>query len=467
MTNLTRRTLLNALAVGSLVDTSRARAGSEKNDEEYVDVVVIGGGFAGLIAAREIQNARLTTLVIEGRGRLGGRTFTVPAFGHALDLGGTWIGPQQPHVWAECTRYGIDVVENAISTTVDPVMIWPRKGKFVRTTADEYDAIFRAAVERWLEHASEVFPYPWRSELPVDLASLDQLSVGESISRLSISQDKKVLLAAYACDEGHTYSRNMSYVSMLHGLATVAGSLRISEDNTDRFRIAGGSKALLDAVMADSKPRVLLSSRAARIELQSGRYRTHTEDGRVVRSKSVVVAVPLNTLAVIQFDPQLDDDKLASLRKNYAGTGLKVYIRIKGDLPPFSAQGAETLPLSSVWTEYQDSAGQVLVGFGADSKRLNLHDTDAVAEAVRIYDRRIEVADVLGYDWQSDPYSRGTWCTLRPGQFSRDIPALRRPTNGIFFAGADLARSWQGNIDGAIETGIRAGRGAAAHASNV
>jgi monoamine oxidase len=467
MTNLTRRTLLNALAVGSLVDISRAKAGSEKNDEEDVDVVVIGGGFAGLIAAREVQNARLSTLVIEGRARLGGRTFTVPAFGHALDLGGTWIGPQQPHVWAECTRYGIDVVENAISETVNPLMIWPRKGKFVRTTADEYDATFRAAVERWLKHASEVFPYPWRSDLPADHASLDQLSVGESIAKLSISQDKKVLLAAYACDEGHTYSRNMSYVSMLHSMATVAGLLRISEDNTDRFRIAGGTKALLDAVIADAKPPVLLSSRAARIEQQSRRYLTRTEDGRVVRSKSVIVAVPLNTLAAIQFDPQLDDDKLASLGKNYAGTGLKVYMRIKGDLPSFSAQGAETLPLSSVWTEYQDSEGQVLVGFGADSKRLNLHDTDAVAEAVRIYDKRIEVTDVLGYDWQSDPYSRGTWCSLRPGQFSRDIPALRRPMNGVFFAGADLARSWQGNIDGAIETGIRAGRGAAAHASNV
>ena len=289
--------------------------------------------------------------------------------------------------------------------------------------------------------------------------------MAESIARQRVSADIKTLLANYACDEGHTYTKDMSYVSMLHGMALVRGSLPIAEDNTDRFRIAGGTKALLDAVIADARPRVRLSAKVERVEARSGRFMTSTDDGKIVKSKAVVVAVPLNTLAGIQFDPPLSDGKLAAVQKRFAGTGLKVYVRIRGGQLPFSAQGEETWPLSSVWTEYEDAEGQVLVGFGADSKRLNVHDIDAVTEAVKVYDRRLEVSDVLGYDWQSDPYARGTWCSLRPGQFSTEIPALRRPTNGLFFAGSDLAQSWQGTIDGAIETGIRSGREAAKHAS--
>ena len=40
-----------------------------------VDVVVIGGGFAGITAARDLQKRGFTTLVMEARDRLGGRTW--------------------------------------------------------------------------------------------------------------------------------------------------------------------------------------------------------------------------------------------------------------------------------------------------------------------------------------------------------------------------------------------------------
>lgn len=39
-----------------------------------VDVVVIGAGFAGVTAARDLSESGLSVLVLEGRDRLGGRT---------------------------------------------------------------------------------------------------------------------------------------------------------------------------------------------------------------------------------------------------------------------------------------------------------------------------------------------------------------------------------------------------------
>src|SRR4051812_21374394 len=72
------------------------------------DVLVLGGGFAGVVAARELGAAGHTVRLLEARDRLGGRTwFRRNALGgHDLEMGGAWIVPDQPHVWAEAAHYG-------------------------------------------------------------------------------------------------------------------------------------------------------------------------------------------------------------------------------------------------------------------------------------------------------------------------------------------------------------------------
>ena len=56
------------------------------------DAIVIGAGFAGLIAARELSARRgLNVLIIEGRDRIGGRTWTAKALGEEFEMGGTWV----------------------------------------------------------------------------------------------------------------------------------------------------------------------------------------------------------------------------------------------------------------------------------------------------------------------------------------------------------------------------------------
>ena len=74
------------------------------------DVIVVGAGFAGLTAARELSRRGHSVLVLEARDRIGGRTWTTERLGRTLELGGTWVHWTQPHVWAELTRYGLEVV---------------------------------------------------------------------------------------------------------------------------------------------------------------------------------------------------------------------------------------------------------------------------------------------------------------------------------------------------------------------
>ncbi|MDQ3182522.1 MAG: FAD-dependent oxidoreductase, partial [Actinomycetota bacterium] len=60
---------------------------------ETVDAVVVGAGLAGLTAARELDAAGASVVVIEAQDRVGGRTKAGRVAGTTVEMGGQWIGP--------------------------------------------------------------------------------------------------------------------------------------------------------------------------------------------------------------------------------------------------------------------------------------------------------------------------------------------------------------------------------------
>ncbi|HAS12996.1 MAG TPA: hypothetical protein DCS55_21185, partial [Acidimicrobiaceae bacterium] len=74
--------------------------------DQRVDVVVVGAGFAGLTAARELTSAGRSVVVLEARDRVGGRTCTEEHLGTWIDLGGQWIGPGQDRIEALVDELG-------------------------------------------------------------------------------------------------------------------------------------------------------------------------------------------------------------------------------------------------------------------------------------------------------------------------------------------------------------------------
>ena len=60
------------------------------------DVVVVGAGIAGLIAARDLMAAGREVVVLEARDRVGGRVLNHElSDGAVVELGGQWVGPTQ------------------------------------------------------------------------------------------------------------------------------------------------------------------------------------------------------------------------------------------------------------------------------------------------------------------------------------------------------------------------------------
>jgi monoamine oxidase len=95
------------LAPGSVV---KAWTQSVPRPDRQYDVVIIGAGLSGLVAARKLRQLGIDNIkVIEGRGRVGGRTIDreMVGGGHSED-GGVWVGPTQDAILELMDELGVE-----------------------------------------------------------------------------------------------------------------------------------------------------------------------------------------------------------------------------------------------------------------------------------------------------------------------------------------------------------------------
>ena len=105
----------------------------------------------------------------------------------------------------------------------------------------------------------------------------------------------------------------------------------------------------------------------------------------------------------------------------------------------------------------RDDGTQLMIGFGGDAESCDPADLAGMQASLDETLPGYEVLDATAHDWLADEFSRGTWAIHRPGWYEHHHAAMRRPEGNVILAGSDLANGWAGFIDGAIESGLRAG----------
>ena len=423
------------------------------------DVIVIGGGFAGLTAAREAALRGRDVLLLEGRERLGGRTWSGEWHGWAVEYGGAWVHWHQPHTWSELTRAGLRV-----EISDNPGLAGWYVGEDRRSgSIEQRDAIARRGWDRFVEGVEDALPAPHDPTAALGaLARFDRLSIAERLGELELSDEERDVLTAELESLAHAPLDQAGAVSVLRWHALSGYSLKLTQFTGGRVTIVGGTRALLGAIASGAPFERLLGAPVSAVRYDADRVEVETRDGTMFAARAAVVAVPLNTLGQIEFTPALPEDKRRAIALGQASRGIKIMIRARGE-PIMQNSVRPGHPFGYLDTEALDGDGsQLMIGFGSDAARCDPGDLLAVQRELDSILPGYQALDATAHDWLADELSRGTWAIHRPGWYEHHHAAMRRVEGRVVFAGSDIANGWAGFIDGAIESGLCGGALAAA-----
>jgi len=419
-----------------------------------VDVIVVGGGFAGVTAAREAAWQGRRVLLLEARDRLGGRTWTAPWREHRIEYGGGWVHWHQPHTFSEIIRAGLTV-----ELSGDPDQTAWYVGDERRSgSIAERDAIANHGWLRFVDGVEQSLPNPHDPLLAIDrLAEMDALTIAERIAQLGLDDDQHEVLWAELESLAHGRLDDAGAVSVLRWHALSGYSLALTQYTGGRVTLTDGTVSLLDAIASQTAFETRLSTPVAAIRQDGDAVEVETRAGELLRASLVVCAVPLNTLAAIDIRPALSETKREGIALGQASRGIKIFIEAEGDAASQNAIRPGH-PFGYLDTEFQNADGsQVMIGFGYDAELCDAGDLPRVQrqldDIIPGYTARASTA----HDWLADEFSQGTWAIHRPGWYTRYHAEMRRPEGRLLLAGSDLANGWAGFIDGAIESGLRAG----------
>ncbi len=419
-----------------------------------LDVIVVGGGFAGVTAAREATLRGRSVLLLEARDRLGGRTWTAPWDGISIEYGGGWVHWHQPHTWSEITRAGLRVT---LSDDAE-VASWFVGGERRAATIAERDAIANRGWSRFVEGVEQALPAPHDPLLALDrLARFDRLTIAERVAELELSREEHDVLTAELESLAHGPLEEAGAVSVLRWHALSGYSLALTQYTGGRVTLVEGTGALLRAIAGVAPFDSRLSTPVAAVRQEGGLVEVHTRAGEVLTARAAIVAVPLNALGQIDFEPALSEGKRQAVALGQASRGIKIFIRARGDVRTHNAIRPGH-PFGYLDTELVlEDASQMMIGFGLDAAACDAADLTAVQHQLDDILPGYDVLAATAHDWLADEFSRGTWAIHRPGWYTRHHAEMQRPEGRVLLAGADLANGWAGFIDGAIESGLTAG----------
>ena len=419
-----------------------------------VDVVVIGGGFAGITAARDLKQRGFDVLLLEARDRLGGRTWHKEVNGFPVELGGTWIHWTQPFVWAEKERYGLEIQETP-GCAAERIAI--KIDDQVHDLQDDQLAEFVDGFHQFFADSKAVWELPYNSHHTRDaIVECDALTVADRLNALQLTPLQRTGVGGMLEILSMNQPANASYVEMMRCWSLTGWNYELFNDTAARYKFTDGTGALVDSIVQDGGFEVALNTSVASVQQTTNGVSVTTTNGEVVNAKRAVVTVPLNVLNSVAFDPPLSSVKQEASALKHVGGGYKVFFEVDGDPGAVMTLSRSTnSPLIGSFTYKRGQQHSVLAGFSLEPGALEkpLSEWQTVLEE---FLPGVRLLSTFGHDWGGDALSQGSWCTYRPGTFGRFVDELPRPEGHLVFASGDTSEGWRGFIEGAIASGSKA-----------
>ncbi len=397
-----------------------------------VEVAVIGGGAAGIAAARQLHDAGISTLILEARPRLGGRAWTMFApLGEAIDLGCGWLHSANRNPWTGIAEHQ----GRTIDRTRPPWTRTSREDRFPIAEQKEFAKAQQEFYER-LEKMTRSAP---------DAAASAALQPGNRWNALINAVATYISGAELDC------------VSMV--------DIDRYGDSQTNWRIVEGLGVTIAAHGADLP--MALECPVTQIDHSALRPKIETTKG-IVKADRAIVTLPSNLIAQNEdlFFPKLPG-------KIEAACGLPLGLNDKLFLSLDFAEEFETdsrifgcTDRTATATYHLRPFGRAMIEayFGGTLAR----DLETGSERAFFDFASGQLTDLLGsafarrirpihiHRWGLDPFSRGAYSFAVPGKADCRA-ALAQPLDGrLFFAGEATSREDYSTAHGAYLSGVAA-----------
>lgn len=396
--------------------------------------MIVGAGSSGLHAARRLQQLGKRAVVIEARGRIGGRAYTdTNTFGFPFDFGCAWLHKADDNPYTPLAQQ------------------WGY-------TLREHDAALEGLYFREREASAELRARATRVEQELG----DRLE--KMGKRRDVAASSAVRRRSEVDDVVATFHGPMSSAVDLDELS-VKDYLSIGTDVPPNLLVKEGYGALVAQFGKDIP--VSLNTPARRIRYGGEGVQVDTDQG-TLRAKACIITSSTGVLAAekIRFDPLLPawkEDAIAGLPM-----GLLAKIPLQFSKAEFRYQAFDDV--------LQENPGKRDIYFLCWPFQLNLlvgfvggdfaWELSAAGEAEAVDFARNSLRRMWGSDadkyfvkgsftkWASDPWALGAYAAATPGNASAR-EALRRPlASKVFFAGEACAPRWTQTCGGAALSGM-------------
>lgn len=438
----------------------------------HTDVVVVGAGLAGLAAARALVAAGVDVVVLEARGRVGGRTYTKAASdGTLIDHGGQWIGPTQDRLAALAEAVGVGTFRLYDSGN----NIEYKRGQrttYAGTIPTSEPLVTMEVVEMLLNlsmMASEVpLDAPWTAPLATEwdaqtMATWAELNVQNEGARDLLTL---VVQAVFSVEP-----RDISLLPFLFYVHS-AGNLNMLlsvAGGAQESRFVGGAQSIANSVAEALGERVILNTPVHTIVQDETGVRVES-DALSVTARRAIIAIPPTLAGRLRYRPALPGYRDQLTQRVPMGTVIKVHCLY--ETPFWRDEGLSGQVVSDagiVRITYDNSPensrpGVLLAFIEGDEGRIwgrrSVEERRAaVLECLARYfgDKARHPFEYLEQNWAEEEYTRGCYAgVMPPGVWTEYGEALRAPVGRLHWAGTETATVWNGYMDGAVRSGERA-----------
>lgn len=438
------------------------------------DVVVVGAGVTGLMAAYRLAQAGRSVVVLDARDRVGGRLWTDTRDGVLLELGGQWVSPDQQALLDLIEELGLET----FARYRDGQMIYVDADRQRRMfTGERFPVAEPTAAEiirlTGLLHEMSLTMDPDAPWAMLGAEHLDTVSLADWLTEQSDDAEACEIVGLFvgAAMLGKP-TRSFSVLQALYMAASAGGFAHLADADfiLDR-RVVGGLQSVplrLAERATGLGVDIRLGCPARRITWQDNAVRVEADEC-VINANRVLIAVPPPTVRRLEFSPALPPVHQQWRQHQSFGQVIKVHATYP--TPFWRAEGLSGTAFSPYLTVHEayDNTNHhaeqgTLVGFVSDRRAdelLALEPADRMAIVLDSFaayfgDEARHPVSYVESDWFSDGWTGGAYASsFDLGGMVRYGPVVGDPVGPMLFGSSDVAGHGFQHVDGAVRMGMR------------